>query len=156
MCFLILDLVQTNPKNGRVKALSKTCLDRTYFVWNSLLCVGFLFCTSMFAEEIKLSFPKPAEGEASSIYVNGHLMYICNNQNWDKNTKRSWIKFHLNEDKGSKVTFEKEVDGGFEWYATTPAKEKAKDYDGRRAAFFFNLESFVFYEDGNKFIIEIQ
>jgi hypothetical protein len=35
-------------------------------------------------------------------------------------------------------------------------KGKAKDYDGRRAAFFFNLESFVFYEDGNKFIIEIQ
>ena len=42
-----------------------------------LLCVGFLFCTSMFAEEIKLSFPKPAEGEASSIYVNGHHIYLC-------------------------------------------------------------------------------
>lgn len=121
-----------------------------------LLCVGFLFCTSMFAEEIKLSFPKPAEGESSSIYVNGHHIYLCNYQNWDKNTKRSWIKFHLNEDKGSKVTFEKEVDGGFQWYATTPAKEKAKDYDGRFAAFFFNLDSFVFYEDGNKFVIEIQ
>ena len=109
----------------------------------------------MFAEEIKLSFPKPAEGEALSIYVNGHHIYLCNNQNWDKNTKRSWIKFYLNEDKGSKVTFEKTVEGGFEWYATTPAKEKAKDYDGRRSA-FFDLESFVFYEDGNKFIIEIQ
>jgi len=57
----------------------------------------------MFAEEFKLSFPKPAEGEASSIYVNDHHIYLCNNQNWDKNTKRSWIKFHLNEDKGSKV-----------------------------------------------------
>ena len=120
-----------------------------------LLCVGFLFCTSMFAEEFKLSFPKPAEGESSSIYVNGHHIYLCNNQNWDKNTKKSWIKFYLNEDKGSKVTFEKTVDGGFQWYATTPAKEKAKDYDGRTAA-FFDLESFVFYEDGNKFIIEIQ
>ena len=28
------DLLQTNPKNGRVKALSKACLDWTYFVWN--------------------------------------------------------------------------------------------------------------------------
>ena len=120
-----------------------------------LLCVGFLFCTTMFAEEIKLSFPKPAEGEGSSIYVNGHYIYLVNNQNWDKNTKKSWIKFYLNEDKGSKVTFEKIVDGGFEWYSTTPQKEKAKEFDGRRAA-FLDLETFVFYEDGNKFIIEIQ
>ena len=109
----------------------------------------------MFAEEIKLSFPKPAEGEGSSIYVNGHHICLFNNQNWDKNTKKSWIKFYLNEDKGSKVTFEKIVDGGFEWYSTTPQKEKAKEFDGRRAA-FLDLETFVFYEDGNKFIIEIQ
>ena len=121
----------------------------------ALLCVGFLFCTTMFAEEIKLSFQKPAKGESVQAYVNGHLMYICNNQNWDNTTKDSWIKFYLNEDKGSKVTFEKVMNRGFEWYATTPAKEKAKDYDGRRAA-FLDLESFVFYEDGNKFIIEIQ
>ena len=106
-----------------------------------LLCVGFLFCTTMFAEEIKLSSQKPAEGEASSIYVYGHHIYLCNNQNWDKNTKDSWIKFYLNEDKGCKVTFEKPIDRGFQWYATTPAKEKAKDYDGRFAA-FFDLESF--------------
>ena len=121
----------------------------------ALLCVGFLFCTTMFAEEIKLSFQKPAEGTSVQAYVNGHLMYICNNQNWDNTTKDSWIKFYLNEDKGSKVTFEKVMNRGFEWYATTLAKEKAKDYDGRRAA-FLDLESFVFYEDGNKFIIEIQ
>lgn len=121
----------------------------------ALLCVGFLFCTTMFAEEIKLSFQKPAKGKSVQAYVNGHLMYICNNQNWDNTTKDSWIKFYLNEDKGSKVTFEKVMNRGFEWYATTPAKEKAKDYDGRRAA-FLDLESFVFYEDGNKFIIEIQ
>ena len=41
------------------------------------------------------------------------------------------------------------------WYATTPTNEKAKNYDGRRAT-FLDLESFLFYEDGNKFIVEIQ
>ncbi len=120
-----------------------------------LICAGVLFCTTMFAEEIKLSFPKPASGQSSQVYVNGHLMYLCNNQNWDGNKKDSWIKFYLNEDKGSKVTFEKPLTRGFEWYATTPANEKAKNYDGRRAT-FLDFESFVFYEDGNKFIIEIQ
>ena len=120
-----------------------------------LICAGLLFCTAMFAEDIKLSFPKPADGNSSIVYVNGHMMYFCNNQNWDNKTKDSWIKFYLNEDKGSKVTFEKPVDRGFQWYATTPAKEKAKEYDGRLAA-FLDLESFVFYEDGNKFIIEIK
>ncbi len=120
-----------------------------------LICAGLLFCTTMFAADIKLSIPKPEEGTSSTIYVNGHIIYICNNQNWDKNTKDSWIKFYLNEDKGSKVTFEKPLTRGFEWYATTPANEKAKNYDGRRAT-FLDLESFVFYEDGNKFIVEIQ
>lgn len=120
-----------------------------------LICAGLLFCTSMFAAEIKLSFPKPADGQSSIIYVNGHYITLCNNLNWDNNTKDSWIKFYLNEENGSKVTFEKPINRGFEWYATSPANQKAKIYDGHKAA-FFDLESFVFYEDGNKFIIEIQ
>lgn len=120
-----------------------------------ILIAGLLFCTTMFAADVKLSFPKPADGQSSTIYVNGHVMFICNNQNWDNKTKDSWIKFYLNEDKGSKVTFEKPLDRGFEWYATTPANEKAKNYDGRRAT-FLPLESFVFYEDGNKFIVDFQ
>lgn len=120
-----------------------------------LICAGLLLCSAMFAEEIKLSFPKPADGNSSTIYFNGHLMYLCNNQKWNNKTKDSWIKFFLNEDKGSKVTFDKPLNRGFEWYATTPENEKAKNYDGRKAT-FLDLESFVFYEDGNKFIVEIK
>lgn len=114
-----------------------------------------LFCTALFAAEIRLSFPKPEDGKSTTIYVNGHFMYLCNNQKWNNEKYDSWIKFYLNEDKGSKVTFEKPIYRGFEWYSTTPENEKANKYEGRRAA-FLNLESFVFYEDGNKFIIQIK
>lgn len=130
----------------------------------TLLCVGFLFCTSMFAGEFRFSFPKPAEGKTLMIYVNGHQIYICNNQYWSKNdiAKSSWIKFYLNEQAGSKVTFEKEVDK-FYWSDSSPAKnDKIGHYDKRQTAHFLNLtsffsclEPFVFYEDGNKYIIEL-
>ena len=118
-----------------------------------ILFTGLLFSTGMFAEEIKLSFSKPEVGKMLKIVVNGHLIFLCNNQNWNNNTKDSWIKFHLNPE--SKVTFEKTMDRGFQWSASTPAKEKSKIYDVVSAA-FLDLETFVFYEDGIKFIVEIQ
>jgi hypothetical protein len=118
-----------------------------------LICVGLLFCTTVFAKEIRLSFSKPFDGNSSEVYVNGHTIIFCNNMYWDNKTKDSWIKFYLDEDRKRKVTFDKPL-RGFEWYASTPTKEKMKNYDRRRAA-FLDLESFTFYEDDNIYIIEI-
>jgi hypothetical protein len=111
----------------------------------------FFSLSSAFAEEYNLTFHKPTEGNSATLYVNGHEIFIWHDEHFDglyyhygeEYNVYSGVEFFFDEEKGP-ITFSVSCDG---------CCHDEKNPKKITAIFFLNLDSFSFYEAGDKFNI---